>query len=604
MPKRKSLKNRIKPVPLGRSLLLGFETPGERRRVAAATRRRFPDDAEAIVAECERLIREPIPQRPYTLFNRYRVDGNRSAYQKPYWDIHMRALPALRLGALLTDRDDILARLQDYLWEICNYDPWALPAHVPPQLDPELPVVDLFAAVTAEHIGETLDLLSDRLAPEIVARCRHEVRARVLDPMIEHPNQFWWASRISNNWSAVCFGAVGCAAALTRLERKDLIPLLETCRAGMEKYLDLLGPDDGVAEGVSYWRFAMVHAARFADVLEKITDGKVSLFERKAFRRAGRFPLMLFLPPDAYVNFSDCTSAPIGRELLYLLMRNSECARELAWLAEQPVERGASPLAEAQSVRAWRPPRVRVRPRPPQETVAVFRELDWVVLRETWDDPDAAVFAARAGHNGESHNQLDVGHYIFHVFGETFVRDLGRGEYTRQYFGATRYDNVFCNAEGHNSIFIDGVAQTPGEERRGKLGKVKSSDAGDRVKIDLTALYPEGLVERVSREFEFIRSTTPCSLRVVDVVRRQARGPVETRIHVGVPLETDARGAWLNGRRGRVRLEVSGDDVRVERGCLEGLQGDTERAEFVRLFASSQSDETRIEYRFTPEARA
>ena len=604
MAKLKSLARRVKPLPFGASIILNTATPAPRGRVAAAMRERHPQAFAALVAECERLIREPIPERPYALFNRYRVDGNRTEYEKPYRQIHLEGLPTLSSGALLTGRDDILARLQDYLWEVCNYDPWAFPAHVPARLDPEIPVVDLFAAITAEHIGEALDLLADRLPDEIVARCRHEVRLRVLDPMVEHPMQFSWASRVNNNWSAVCFGAVGCAAVLTRLEHKDLAPLLDTCRDGMAKYLELLSRDDGADEGVSYWRFAMIHAARFADVLDRVTRGKECLFKWPAFRRAGNFPVQCYLPPDRYANFSDCTAVAMGRELLHLLMRHGDHAAEMAWLLEQPVEAAASVIAGSnRSIRAWLPSKRRVTPRPPKETVTVLREIDWAVLRESWTDPRAAVLAVKGGHNGESHNQIDVGHYIYHVFGESFVHDLGRGTYTKQYFSGSRYDNVFCNAEGHNSIFIAGVGPGTGGQCRAKMGKVKAKSGLRQVKLDLTALYPEGTADRVTRKFEFIHETSPHSLRVTDVIKGEVAGPIEVRVHVGVPMEMAGRGARLTGKSGAVQVNVLTEEATVEAGCFEGLAGDVARADYLRIVVRPSGDETRIAYEFVPASR-
>lgn len=602
MAKRKPLKRLVKDIPFGQSILLGTSDEKGRSSVAASICRRYPKEFSELVAECERLIREPIPSRPYALFNRYRVDGDRSAYEKPYIAVHMRGLPTLRMGALLTNRDDILSRLQDYLWEVCNYDPWAFPAHVPAQLDPELPVVDLFAAITAEHIGETLDLLADRLAPEVVERCRYEVLHRVLEPVFEHPMQFWWAKRVQNNWSGVCFGAVGCAAALVRLDRGVAVPLLELCRKGIIRYLALLGRDDGIAEGVGYWRFGMLHAARFADVLEKVTQGKECLLKRREFRRAGRFPVHCFLPPDRYLDFSDCSGRnPVGRELPYLLMRHGKNAAKLAWLLGQPLERDASSLAStSQSIRAWLPPEPPAEPRPPKRTVVHFKDIGWVIARESWTDPNAAVLAIKAGHNAESHNQVDVGHYTYSVFGEDFVHDLGRPRYRRETFSSHRYESPFCNAEGHNTILIDGVGPGLGAECRGKVESVDSPEDGDVVVLDLTALYPAAHVDRVCRTVVFPRDGKPRGLKVTDVIEGAVKESIEVRIQIGVPMRLRAGGALLTGKGGKVRLDVLTEGAEVDRGRFDELDGDVSSASYLRILVKPQESVTQIDYTLTP----
>jgi len=600
--KLKPLAKHVKDFPLGHSILLGTADAQERSRIATSICRRHPKEFAALVTECERLIKEPIPARPYALFNRYRVDGDRSEYQAPYVAIHLLGLPALRMGALLTNRADILGRLQDYLWEVCNYGPWALPAHLPAEINPELPVVDLFAAITAEHLGETLDLLSDRLPREIVERCRYEVQRRVLEPMFEHPMQFGWAKNVHNNWSAVCYGAVGCAAALTRLEQTPLVPLLELCRDGIRRYLKLLDPGDGVAEGVGYWRFAMVHAARFADVLEKITKGKERMLEWPRFRRAGRFLVHCYLPPDRYVNFSDCSGAvSMGREVPYLLMRHGKHMTKLAWLLNQPLERDASlTAATSQSIRVWMPPKLPPRPRPPKKTLVHFKDMGWVIARESWDDPNAAVLAVKAGHNGESHNQLDVGHYIYAVFGQDFVHDLGRPTYTRQIFSNKRYEDPFCNAEGHNTITISGVAQGVGAEHRAEVKSVESLEDGEQVVLDLTALYPGELVKSVSRTFLLSREGKPRSLRVSDIIEGEAKGPIEVRIQVGVPMRLQPDGVALTGKHGKVRLEVLTEGVNIEKGRFAKLNGDVPSANYLRLTTEPGESVTQIDYVFTP----
>ena len=63
--------------------------------------------------------------------------------------------------------------------------------------------------------------------------------------------------------------------------------------------------------------------------------------------------------------------------------------------------------------------------------------------------PDEApvVLIAKAGHNDENHNQNDVGSFILHVNGESLLTDPGPGLYTRDYFRAARYENVFCSGE-------------------------------------------------------------------------------------------------------------------------------------------------------------
>ena len=70
-----------------------------------------------------------------------------------------------------------------------------------------------------------------------------------------------------------------------------------------------------------------------------------------------------------------------------------------------------------------------------------FGGMMWMVARVDPADPDALVLAAKGGNNQEMHNQNDVGNFIVHVNGESIIPDIGRGRYTKQYFGPERYDH-------------------------------------------------------------------------------------------------------------------------------------------------------------------
>ncbi|MDY4307971.1 hypothetical protein SNF32_14980 [Enterococcus mundtii] len=44
------------------------------------------------------------------------------------------------------------------------------------------------------------------------------------------------------------------------------------------------------------------------------------------------------------------------------------------------------------------------------------------------------MFAAKGGRNDESHNHIDIGHFVFGTREDLFLTDLGAGEYTKDYF--------------------------------------------------------------------------------------------------------------------------------------------------------------------------
>jgi hypothetical protein len=69
------------------------------------------------------------------------------------------------------------------------------------------------------------------------------------------------------------------------------------------------------------------------------------------------------------------------------------------------------------------------------------------------------VLSVKAGHNDEQHNHNDIGSFLLHAAGENVLTDPGRGLYSRDYFRARHYENVFANSSGHSVPRIDGALQ-------------------------------------------------------------------------------------------------------------------------------------------------
>ena len=100
--------------------------------------------------------------------------------------------------------------IHDLLWTICEETSWVLPAHeeqgpdfwelhpspraVRPcgahtALTREPDAIDLFAAETGASLAETVYLVGDQLAPEVVQRVRQEVERRIFKPYLAYGAQ-------------------------------------------------------------------------------------------------------------------------------------------------------------------------------------------------------------------------------------------------------------------------------------------------------------------------------------------------------------------------------------------------------------------------------
>ncbi len=124
-------------------------------------------------------------------------------------------------------------------------------------------------------------------------------------------------------------------------------------------------------------------------------------------------------------------------------------------------------------------------------------------------------FACKGGHNAESHNHNDIGHFIYEADGTFFFTDLGAGEYTKEYFGKGRYDILCNNSFGHSVPILNGQGQGTGREFYCDRF-YKDPEAPQEVEcltLELHSAYQKGVLERFRREFAFHMGTGELRVR-------------------------------------------------------------------------------------------
>ena len=90
----------------------------------------------------------------------------------------------------------------------------------------------------------------------------------------------------------------------------------------------------------------------------------------------------------------------------------------------------------------------------------IFHNSQWFIYRgEKYN------FACKAGYNAEPHNHNDIGSFMISQNGKVTFTDLGKAEYTRQYFSGERYKQLVCSSLGHSVPILNGTAQVKGDKR-------------------------------------------------------------------------------------------------------------------------------------------
>ncbi len=532
-----------------------------------------------------------MPATTWSLYQEFARTGDRRSYETPYFRKRDQ-LSALALQAFFAPRDGDLDRLCDHIWNVCEETTWVLPAHA------RFTDIDLFCAETAFALAEACRLLADQLPDEIIERVRAEVERRALAAYLDDPEQYGWHSdEHLNNWSGVCNASLG--AALLHLERDParLRRGAGIVLRGLERFLATAFERDGAStEGVGYWHYGLVNVVAFAELLRARTGGAVDVLASPRMRAIAAYPLNMLLSPGRYAAFSD-SAEPTGLcpGIIARLAQRSGRTELAAVLAEPaPLAMAIRRLPLALRNVAWWDGR-----RPPQgPPITTHWQKDIGTVRLVEND---VVLMAKAGHNAENHNQNDVGSFILHAAGETLLCDPGAGLYTRQYFDAARYDNVFNGSQGHSVPLIGGRTQIDG---RAAAGEILSFDPDSKqVQMQIAAAYDVPGLESVRRTL----ALTDGALLLDDAVTF-SHSPVEIAevLVTWCPVRADGHAAVIEGERRTLRLvieEPAGATFSAEEFRVEPRQPDPPRMLRRLTCRISPAPDTRCTIRMKIEAK-
>jgi hypothetical protein len=522
-----------------------------------------------------------IPQTTYTRYRQFALSGERVGYENPYFakrDMLTRAVVEAVLGS--TGMIDVV---HDLLWSICEETSWVLPAHEalaegfesldgaaawpsgsssPLTREPDL--IDLFAAETGASLAETVFLLGQQLAPEVVQRVRQEVDRHVFRPYLAYGRGYWW-HKGDLNWNAVCNGAVGLAFMRLENDSRRLAEALVMVLEGFEAYLATgFEADGGSLEGISYWNYGLLYYVTLAELLREQTGGALDLLSAPRMFDIARFPLAMALSPDQYVNFGDASEQVGLQPGIVQRLAERTGLTALQGLITSPGDQAAYGIAALpitlRDIAWWDG---QARPFPAEAAYQDFYLPACAVIKLTGQTAQGrpVILAAKAGRNTGHHYHLDIGHFMVHLDGENLLCDPGRGLYTREYFRDQRFQNIFCNSFGHSVPRIGGRQQMPGPKFGGGPlveGQVVEHSLDDDEKyavIDFAALYGLPELKLARRSLRLVAETGEMWL---EDVFEFAADPlaVEEAFVTWYPVTVEGSTARITGRHAALTLVI------------------------------------------------
>jgi len=484
--------------------------------------------------------------------------GDRRIMQDPY-NARRRALQGLVLAELAEGKGRFLDQIINGIWALSEQTTWSASAHLslqdagPGLPDVEEPIIDLSVGEVSSLFSWTHHFLKDefdKVNPLISKRIRYEIRHKVLD-VYDEREDFWWmgfTGRMVNNWNVwVNHNMLTTILLMEEDPERKARNIYKTMRS-VDKFIDYYEPDGGCDEGPSYWGHAGGALYEYLEMLHMSTGGKIDVFDQEMIKNIGRYIYRAQISYPYVINFADASAKSGSRPgVVYRYGKTIEdpvMQAYGAFLAEKASWKESIPGGnlEATLMNLFQLSEInQAEAREPLISDFFLPDLEVCGGRDAEGSSDGFFFAAKGGHNAESHNHNDVGSFILYYNGQPAIIDVGVGTYTRQTFSSQRYEIWTMQSQYHNAPTINGAQQKPGKEYSAK--NVAFEKKGNELKFqaDVAGAYPEeAMVQNWYRTFSFKRGQ---SLTVTEDFRlTEKKGTTSVNFMTCLKPEKDSDG--------------------------------------------------------------
>jgi len=491
------------------------------------------------------IIKENIPQVPYSTYVDFYKNGSRKEFEKSYFE-RRKQLTALGLYLQWNNSKDVIDYFQELLWAISNEFSWCLAAHLQYGEDafgddPEK-VIDLFSAETAQTLSEIVIIHKDKIDLLLFNHIKKEIKDRVINPFI---NKNWEWETATHNWSAVCSGCIGITALLIETEEKQKLVLNKVERA-LEFYISGFGEDGATLEGIGYWSYGFGYYIYYKALKNEIYPKNDHEDDNK-IKAIGNFPQSIQISEEVFLPFSDVppnmtlpsglisylhgkynTKVPLIEQISSFnfdqCYRWAHVSRNLWWTSESILKKELSNISY------------------------YFEDAQWMIHRK-----EKMFFAIKGGGNNEPHNHNDVGSFVVAIDGEIILADLGAGAYTKGYFCSERYTYNHTRSYWHSVPLINKCEQ---EENEIISNVVKHNIHNDYIEfnLELSHAYPSAEINKFYRKVKF--ENNKCMLTIEDSILGQGTTSLNEGFvsYIEPKIANEGKVIW-RGERGNLILD-------------------------------------------------
>jgi len=406
-------------------------------------------------------------------------DRRQSVYAAP-----RSALMALVMGELIEGNGRFVDQIINGVWYYSEQTWWGWSAHLPePNGLPDIkdPSIDLGVGEIANILSWTWFLFHeefDKIHPLISSRLKDEIMYKAIIPYYER-DDFWWmgldGSRNVNNWNPWTNHNMLTAIVIMENDQTKKVNGVKKVIRSLDVFINHYPDDGGCDEGPSYWGRAGASLYQNLDLLKLATKGSFNVYDDQLIKNMGSYIYKAYINYPYFINFADADATTGSRpQIIYSYGKDIQdpimqkfgtyLAKIQNWGEVTPGGKIDEQLIQLMLLDEIR--------NAPAEN-ALISEF-WLPDTEIAGGRDKAgsvegfFFAAKGGHNNESHNHNDLGSCVLYFDGKPCLIDIGREEYVAKTFSNRRYEIWTMQSQYHNLPKINGFDQREGRQYAAK----------------------------------------------------------------------------------------------------------------------------------------
>ena len=341
--------------------------------------------------------------------------------------------------------------------------------------------------------------------------------------------------------------------------------VLQKCYQSVQWGLPQYAPEGDSIEGISYWDYGTRYLASMLASISSATNVPNPFLSAPGLDMTALYPIYMSGKAGTY-NYSDndMTDA-VG----YLNLWFAEVYGEPSWTwyHKYYMENDAY-AATVYDLLYYNADYYESEA--PEQLDAFYTSQAVTTMRSDFTDPNGSFLGFKGGLNGAAHGDIDIGSFVFDMFGERWAFDFGKEDYNLVGYweiaaGGTRWNYYRKNALGHNTLVINptvGANQTVGAYA-GKVEQSINNPGGGYTILDMTDAYLDNAVA-VKRGFAYLDRE---QVLIRDEYTLKAPGTTYWQMHTkaDVSISEDGKTATLtlNGKTLLVKLfDENGSDLK------------------------------------------